>query len=69
MRVAFLVRYDFYDKFGGDTNQIEKYKKYWISEGANVDIITNKKFKKDYYAYIVVNIDRFLETFYFLKEL
>lgn len=69
MKIAFLARYDFYEKFGGDTNQVEKYKKHWEDSGHDVDIIITKDFNKDYDVYIVVNVDRFLETFYFLKEL
>lgn len=69
MKIAFLVRYDFFDKFGGDTNQVEKYKKYWLNQGEDVDIITTKDFKRNYDVYIVVNIDRFLETFFYLRVL
>ncbi|HBQ0839235.1 TPA: hypothetical protein L7J82_005070, partial [Klebsiella pneumoniae] len=70
MNIAFLCREDFFRKFGGDTNQVLKYKKYWESDkNHRVDIITKQNFEINYDLFIVVNIDRFLETFYFLRKL
>lgn len=70
MKIAFLCREDFFRKFGGDTNQILMYKKYWTADGFNsVDIIITEDFSLDYDFYVIVNIDRFLETFHYLRVL
>lgn len=70
MKIAFLCREDFFRKFGGDTNQILMYKKYWTKGNSNiVDIVITEEFSLDYDFYVIVNIDRFLETFHYLRVL
>lgn len=56
--IAFLVRDDFFDKFGGDTYQIEQYRKNFVDITA--DILTYNDFDKsrNYDLYILTNVDR-----------
>lgn len=69
MNICFLVRLDFFSKFGGDTQQILTYKNHWEKLGDKVTIVTDGNYINEYDIYIVVNIDRFLETFKFLREI
>ncbi|EOD9046546.1 glycosyltransferase family 4 protein [Klebsiella quasipneumoniae] len=61
MKISFLTRVDCFDKYGGDTYQIEQYKKHLESYGETVTINCNLNFPKDSDFYILVNLDRPIE--------
>ena len=69
--VALLVRGDFFSKKGGDTVQIENYKKY--AKLINYEIITLEnieKIKKNKYDwYVLTNIDRCYDYLEFYKKI
>ncbi|WP_114193567.1 glycosyltransferase family 4 protein [Edaphovirga cremea] len=69
MKIAFLTRVDAFDKNGGDTYQIQMYKKYLEDDNHFVDIITNLSVPDNYDNYIVVNLDRPLELVIYYAEL
>ncbi len=68
-RVAILVRNDFYDKFGGDTFQVEQYIKY--TEGCHFKVFLFSEIKNivvaDFDLFLLVNIDRGYEAYCFSR--
>ena len=66
-RIAILVRNDFYDKFGGDTFQVEQYIKY--VEGSYFKVFLFSEIKNiiigDFDAFLLINIDRGYEAYCF----
>lgn len=74
MRLAFLVRDDFFSKFGGDTYQVQHYTRYMERVGCNIDVLNfedflNKVDSAKYDCFVVVNLDTFTETYRFSKSL
>lgn len=68
--IAFLVRDDFFSKFGGDTFQIQKYCEALDSQGVKSIIYTLENFKKGNFThdqYYIVNIDRGFECIFFYE--
>lgn len=66
-RVAILVRNDFYNKFGGDTFQIEQYIKYAEEHYFRVFSFDNIKsiIISDFDIFLLINIDRGYEAYCF----
>lgn len=69
MKIAFLTRVDAFDKNGGDTYQIQMYKKYLEDEGHYVDIVIDLSFSTNYDYYILVNLDRPLELVIYFNNI
>lgn len=68
--IAFLVRDDFFSKFGGDTFQIQKYSEALDSQGIKSVIYTLENFKTGDFIhnqYYIVNIDRGFECVLFYE--
>ena len=72
-KAVFLVRDDFFIKFGGDTFQIEQYKKYFLPDVLVSEIATLSSYDESemfkYDAIILVNIDRLYELIAFYRSL
>lgn len=69
MRIAFLTRIDAFTKFGGDTFQIQMYKKYLESSNHIVDIFFDLSIPISYDHYVIVNLDRPLEFIIYYNQL
>ncbi|HCK02677.1 MAG TPA: hypothetical protein DHV72_22005 [Serratia grimesii] len=69
MKIAFLTRIDAFDKNGGDTYQIEMYKKYLEEAEHDVEIITNLTVPSNKDFYILVNLDRPLELVIYYEKI
>jgi glycosyltransferase involved in cell wall biosynthesis len=69
MNIAFLTRVDAFEKNGGDTYQIQMYKKYLEKDGHLVNIITDLNIPESMDAYILVNLDRPIELIIYYKKL
>ncbi|MXF46381.1 glycosyltransferase [Raoultella sp. Lac2] len=69
MKVAFLTRVDAFDKNGGDTYQIQMYKKYFEKNGHEALIVTDLSIPDSCDYYILVNMDRPLELIAYYKKL
>lgn len=69
VRIQFLIRCDCYTKRGGDIHQIEMYKKHLERMGTNVSISNDLSVADDFDVYIIVNIDRPIETLVYYNKL
>ena len=69
MKLAFLTRVDAYNKNGGDTYQLEMYKKYLERNNHEVLIIDDLSIPSGQDFYILVNIDRPIELIAYYKKL
>lgn len=69
MKISFLIRVDCFDKYGGDTYQIEQYKKYLELYGDTVTISNDLNFPRDSDFYILVNLDRPIELLIYYEKL
>jgi hypothetical protein len=69
MKIAFLTRIDAFDKNGGDTYQIEMYKKYLEGMGHSVVIVEGLYIPDNQDYYILVNLDRPLELIVYYEQL
>ncbi|ALQ45838.1 glycosyl transferase group 1 [Raoultella ornithinolytica] len=69
MKVAFLTRVDAFDKNGGDTYQIQMYKKYFEKNGHEALIVTDLSIPDKCDYYILVNMDRPLELIAYYEKL
>lgn len=69
MKVAFLTRVDAFDKNGGDTYQIQMYKKYFEANGHIAIIINDLTIPDGCDYYILLNIDRPLELITYFQKL
>ncbi|HBZ7298433.1 TPA: glycosyltransferase family 4 protein [Klebsiella pneumoniae] len=65
MKICFLTRVDAFDKNGGDTYQLQMYKKYFHQYGHDVIINTSLNVPNSFDFYILVNMDRPLELLHY----
>jgi len=69
MKICFLTRVDAFDKNGGDTYQIEMYKKYLEQDLHTITIISDLHIPLNQDCYIIVNLDRQIELIYYYDQL
>lgn len=69
MKIAFLTRVDAFEKNGGDTYQLQMYKKYFEMDGFQVSIVTSLIIPEGFDFYILVNMDRPIELIEYYNQL
>lgn len=69
MKIVFLTRIDSFSKFGGDTYQLQMYKKELEKKGHVIEIANNLNVPSGFDFYIIVNLDRPLEFIIYYNKL
>ncbi|RLM26398.1 hypothetical protein BIY29_06160 [Brenneria alni] len=69
MKIAFLTRVDAFNKYGGDTYQLEMYVKYLNTKNHKGVIYNDMNIPDDFDCYIIANLDRPLELVEYYRKL